>query len=103
MAIEELQRASIQGPPNLRTSRGCSGPGCGTGRCALGSFVPELRRASGEVRISVTDDGCRGAVLRPGSGLAGPTDRVSAIGGTLHVASPAGRGTRVEALLPFAS
>ncbi len=46
------------------------------------------------------DDGCGGARLGLRSGLA---DRVAALGGSLSVASPVGRGTEVEAALPCAS
>ena len=53
--------------------------------------------------ITVTDDGRGGAEadLAGGSGLAGLTDRVAAVGGTLAVDSPAGEGTRVIAELPL--
>jgi signal transduction histidine kinase len=62
----------------------------------------ELRvvRRDGHLLIRVTDDGCGGAELGLGSGLA---DRVAALGGSLHVASPVGHGTEVEAALPCAS
>lgn len=56
------------------------------------------RRDDG-VLVRVTDDGRGGAALA-GSSLA---DRVAASGGRLRVASPAGRGTVVEAVLPCAS
>ena len=35
-----------------------------------------------------------------GSGLRGLADRVEALGGRLRVDSPAGRGTRLEAVIP---
>jgi signal transduction histidine kinase len=62
----------------------------------------ELRviRRNGQLLVRVTDDGCGGARLGLRSGLA---DRVAALGGSLHVASPVGRGTEVEAALPCAS
>ena len=50
--------------------------------------------------VRVTDDGRGGATLSPESGLA---DRVAALGGSLRVASTAGRGTVVEAALPCVS
>lgn len=53
--------------------------------------------------IEVVDDGMGGAELATGSGLRGLTDRVSALGGTLSVVSPAGGGTRVLAEVPLAS
>jgi PAS domain S-box-containing protein len=53
--------------------------------------------------VTVTDDGRGGAAadLAGGSGLAGLTDRVAALGGTLTVRSPAGAGTTVIAELPL--
>jgi signal transduction histidine kinase/xanthosine utilization system XapX-like protein len=59
-----------------------------------------VARLNGQVMVRVSDDGCGGAALRPESGLA---DRVAALGGSLEVVSPAGRGTVVEAALPCAS
>jgi signal transduction histidine kinase len=55
------------------------------------------------VRIRVEDDGCGGATVRAGSGLAGLTDRVAALGGSLTMRSPAGGGTVIEAVLPCGS
>jgi signal transduction histidine kinase len=60
-------------------------------------------RIAGEgrcVRVTVADDGVGGAGIAGGSGLAGLTDRVEALGGRLHVDSAAGRGTTIEAVLP---
>jgi signal transduction histidine kinase len=54
----------------------------------------------GQVLVCVSDDGQGGATLHDGSGLA---DRVAALGGSLAVNSPVGRGTTVEAALPCAS
>ena len=51
------------------------------------------------VRVVVDDDGAGGAV--PAGGLRGLTDRLEALGGTLAVDSPPGRGTRVIAELPL--
>jgi PAS domain S-box-containing protein len=53
--------------------------------------------------ITVSDDGRGGAAADQagGSGLAGLADRVAAIGGTLVVESPPGKGTRVRATLPL--
>jgi signal transduction histidine kinase len=55
------------------------------------------------VRVVVVDDGCGGAVVTPGSGLAGLRDRVEAGGGSMLVRSALGSGTRVEAMLPCGS
>ena len=63
----------------------------------------DVSHVDGLLHVSVVDDGRGGAVVVPGSGLAGLTDRVSAGGGTLRVHSEPGRGTTVEAMLPCAS
>jgi signal transduction histidine kinase len=54
-----------------------------------------------ELRVRVADDGVGGADAH-GSGLQGLADRVEGLGGRLHVESPHGSGTRVEAILPTA-
>jgi signal transduction histidine kinase len=59
-----------------------------------------VNRDNGQLVIRVSDDGRGGATLPNTSGLA---DRVAALSGTLHIQSPAGRGTVVEAALPCAS
>jgi signal transduction histidine kinase len=53
-----------------------------------------------ELSVAVEDDGVGGADARRGSGLRGLADRVEALGGRLRVESPAGGGTRVQAVLP---
>ena len=53
------------------------------------------------VRVQVEDDGLGGADLAGGTGLRGLADRVEALGGTLHVESPAGGGTRLTAAIPL--
>jgi signal transduction histidine kinase len=60
-------------------------------------------RDNGALRVSVSDDGIGGAVVRRGSGLAGLRDRVAAHGGTLEVVSPRGAGTRIEVAIPCES
>lgn len=60
----------------------------------------EVERLEGRVVVRVRDDGRGGANLAPESGMA---DRVAALGGSLRVASPRGRGTLVQAELPCAS
>jgi signal transduction histidine kinase len=62
-----------------------------------------IARRDGRVEVRVADDGRGGAAAAPGSGLAGLSDRVQALGGALALDSPAGRGTVVEALVPCAS
>jgi signal transduction histidine kinase len=50
--------------------------------------------------IEITDDGIGGADDTRGSGLRGLADRVEALGGRLHVASPVGGGTVLTAEMP---
>lgn len=52
------------------------------------------------VRLVVRDDGLGGADPASGTGLLGLRDRAAAIGGSLHVQSPRGRGTVLIAELP---
>ena len=53
------------------------------------------------LRVWVRDDGRGGADPHGGSGLAGLTDRVDALGGRLWLHSPPGAGTTVRAELPL--
>ncbi|MCZ2836982.1 sensor histidine kinase [Modestobacter sp. VKM Ac-2985] len=52
------------------------------------------------LRVVVEDDGHGGAVLAPGHGLAGLTDRLRAVDGALTVDSPRGGPTRLIGELP---
>jgi signal transduction histidine kinase len=52
------------------------------------------------LRIEVADDGIGGARPSGGTGLRGLTDRAEALGGTLTLTSPPGRGTRLRVRLP---
>jgi signal transduction histidine kinase len=67
-----------------------------------GARSAEVRvaRRDGWLDVEVRDDGAGGADLGAGSGLRGLADRVGALGGTLEVDSPPGRGTRLRASLP---
>ena len=60
-------------------------------------------RRNGSLVLSVSDDGVGGACVTDGSGLAGLTDRVAALGGRLAIDSPSGGGTTVTVELPCAS
>jgi signal transduction histidine kinase len=60
-----------------------------------------VRRANGGVTVDVADDGIGGADVTRGSGLSGLADRLAALDGTLSLESPAGRGTRLHAEIPF--
>jgi signal transduction histidine kinase len=59
-----------------------------------------IARVTDDLVVEVTDDGIGGAATELGSGLRGLADRVEALGGRLRVDSPAGRGTRLEAVIP---
>jgi signal transduction histidine kinase len=56
--------------------------------------------SASELHLAVGDDGIGGAVPGVGSGLIGLKDRVEALSGRLHVASPAGGGTVLTATIP---
>jgi signal transduction histidine kinase len=61
-----------------------------------------LVQHDGKLLIDVTDEGPGGADPS-GGGLSGLRGRVEALDGTLRIASPAGRGTRIQAELPCES
>jgi signal transduction histidine kinase len=54
-----------------------------------------------ELHLSIHDDGIGGAKSGQGSGLIGLKDRVEALGGQLHVTSPPGSGTSLNASIPL--
>ena len=60
----------------------------------------ELDTPGAMVRLAVRDDGVGGADPAQGSGLTGLRDRIEAVGGTLQVTSPAGRGTALLIEIP---
>ncbi|TFV91306.1 sensor domain-containing protein [Blastococcus sp. CT_GayMR16] len=60
----------------------------------------EVRCSGDRVRVVVEDDGIGGAVVAPGHGLSGLTDRLLAVDGGLTVDSPRGGPTRLTAELP---
>jgi signal transduction histidine kinase len=63
------------------------------------SATVSARVAGGLLELEVSDDGIGG--VRPnGTGLLGLRDRLSAVGGTFRVNSPAGGGTAIAALIP---
>ncbi len=57
-------------------------------------------RRNGTLVLSVSDDGVGGAAGSGRSGLAGITDRVAALGGSVTVLSPPGEGTAIITELP---
>jgi GAF domain-containing protein/DNA-binding CsgD family transcriptional regulator len=60
-----------------------------------------LAQRDGSLVLSVRDDGVGGADAARGSGLVGLTDRVEALGGSIHVFARAGEGTQITAELPL--
>lgn len=60
----------------------------------------EVVATAESVRLCVTDNG-RGGIDIDGNGLSGMRERVRALGGTLTVDSPAGRGTRLDVVVPL--
>jgi hypothetical protein len=59
-----------------------------------------IATTDGRVSLSVADDGIGGADRSRGTGLQGLADRVEALGGTLALVSPPGKGTRLTAQIP---
>ena len=57
----------------------------------------------GTLQLRIDDDGVGGADPARGSGLTGLTDRVAALGDTIAIASPPGRGTSLRVELPVVS
>jgi Signal transduction histidine kinase len=53
------------------------------------------------LRMAIRDDGVGGADPSQGSGLVGLSDRIEALGGTLQVTSPAGKGTTLLIEIPL--
>ena len=67
------------------------------------SATVQVLQTPESLRVHVEDDGRGGAQVRrdgQSTGLAGLTDRVRATGGRLEVASPAGGGTVLRAVIP---
>ncbi|GAA4244554.1 sensor histidine kinase [Dactylosporangium darangshiense] len=66
------------------------------------AIVVDVETRSQMLVLSIRDNGIGGADPRLGSGLVGLADRVEALGGHLHVASPLGGGTSLRVELPSA-
>jgi signal transduction histidine kinase len=70
------------------------------------SHAREVRLSAADdgnvLTVEVADDGIGGAGPGRGSGLRGLADRVEALGGTLTISSPPGRGTTLRAEIPCA-
>jgi signal transduction histidine kinase len=61
----------------------------------------ELDAHDAILQLAIRDDGVGGADPRRGSGLVGLSDRIEALGGTLQVTSPAGKGTTLQIEVPL--
>jgi signal transduction histidine kinase len=61
-----------------------------------------VRTEGGSARLQVDDDGCGGARLAGGTGLAGLRDRARALGGELSVGDRGSGGTTVVVTIPCA-
>jgi signal transduction histidine kinase len=55
---------------------------------------------AGGLLLGVTDDGCGGASVIPGGGLAGLAERVQTVDGRIDITSPAGGPTAITIQLP---
>ena len=62
-----------------------------------------VEAGDGILEVAIRDHGVGGADPSRGSGLIGLRDRVEALGGTIHVESPPGKGTAIQVALPFTS
>jgi signal transduction histidine kinase len=60
----------------------------------------DVGQGHGSVRLAVSDDGLGGADAARGSGLVGLADRVDAVGGTIDITSPPGKGTLLVVTFP---
>lgn len=63
----------------------------------------DVARHDSTLIVRITDDGAGGATINRGSGLAGLSDRVAALGGRLLIDSGPGDGTTISAELPCVS
>jgi signal transduction histidine kinase len=61
----------------------------------------EIGDTGGRLLLRVSDDGAGGADPDTGTGLRGLADRVEALGGSLHLESPPGAGTRLTVEIPL--
>jgi signal transduction histidine kinase len=62
-----------------------------------------VRRTRDTVTVEVTDNGHGGGALAKGHGLAGLSDRLAALDGTLEIVSPEGGPTIVRGVIPCGS
>ena len=60
----------------------------------------EVTHAERALELTISDDGRGGADPATGTGLRGLVDRLATVGGSLHIESPPGHGTRLHAVIP---
>jgi PAS domain S-box-containing protein len=60
-------------------------------------------RTASDLVLPIDDDGIGGATPSPDGGLAGLSDRLAAVSGTLAVSSPPGEGTHIRATIPLST
>ena len=82
---------------------GCEGLTNAVKHARATAIALSAERRNGNLVVRVSDDGVGGASPELGSGLSGLSDRVAALGGTLHIESAASVGTTLTAELPCAS
>jgi signal transduction histidine kinase len=70
-------------------------------RASVACVDVDVDAGDGALRLRVRDDGVGGANPMRGSGLIGLNDRVEALGGTMRIDSPAGKGTSLLVTLPI--
>jgi signal transduction histidine kinase len=63
----------------------------------------DLHKEDSTTRLAIRDNGVGGADPVRGSGLTGLRDRVEAVGGTMRLTSPPGKGTTLVVTLPSAT
>jgi signal transduction histidine kinase len=68
---------------------------------AASRVIVVVTTGDGRLNVEVTDDGIGGADAGRGSGLRGLADRVETLGGSMHVESLPGHGTRLAAEIPL--
>ncbi|MFD7557055.1 MULTISPECIES: sensor histidine kinase [unclassified Streptomyces] len=100
LPVEERPVEAIEGIAYFVVSELLQNVSKHAGAEARGASV-EVWRADARLMIRVSDDGCGGADVSRGSGLAGLAERLGAVDGVLVVDSPAGAGTVVTAELPW--
>jgi len=100
----DLKVTTTQLPPSIAAAAYfiCAEALTNSAKHAAASCVTAIVAShDGRVFVEVGDDGIGGADALLGSGLRGLADRVETLGGTLHVESLPGRGTRLAAEIPL--